>query len=118
MVNLCFTENCSKQVHGNYISDLYQPDGRVVPFKTWVARGVPRYNLMKWMGLVYKTRQMNREKSEPSAEATQLCFQSKGPIEHLSNKAVYNGLLAKRTQHCTHVYIPRIARHLENENIN
>lgn len=98
-----------------YVNDLYSNDGSVVPFQTWVSRGVGRYNMIKWMGLIQKTRKMHTGRDEPTNEVKLLYFQSKGPIAQLNNKVIYNGLLASKIPHTTNIYVPRTAKHLGND---
>ena len=104
-----------------YKRDLYETDGSVIPFQTWIARGVGRQNLMKWMGLVKKTNELNKYDDDcidDQVEVTQLLLQSKGPIEQLSNKAIYREVLANKVPQTAKVHVPRISRYLDNSEIN
>ena len=101
-----------------YISDLYGADGSAIPFETWVSRGVGRHNLIKWMGLIKKTKQMKGQCDEPNEEGPKLSFLAKGPMNAVNTKVIYIELLAKTFPQTTEVYVPRISKYLNNYVIN
>ena len=99
-----------------YIHDLYETNGTVVTFETWVSRGVGRHNMIKWMGLIQKTKALNVDHAEPSTDEIvqlSLSFKKSTCMQHTSNKDIYNGLLATKTKEITTVYVPRISNHLQ-----
>lgn len=97
-----------------YITDLYRLDGTAVDFETLVSRGVGRCNLIKWMGLIEKTKRLIVLNNGPSGEINQLVLATNVPFDQTNNKTIYNKLLLKTTQYIAEVYVPRISKYLEN----
>lgn len=97
-----------------YICDLYNEDGTVVPFNTWVSRGLRKLNLIKWSGLVQKTRKILKhvEKTIDVNERTELSISNKGAINKLTSNIIYKELLCKKLGR--NVVVPKISNHLEN----
>jgi hypothetical protein len=84
----------------------YESDGKAVPFEMWVRRGVRRQSLMKWMGLVQKTKKLFVNCDHPNGEVVQLSVLNSGPIVQTNNKRLYSELLVRKTGKFVH--IPRI----------
>lgn len=98
-----------------YIEDLYQNNGTPVPFETWIARGVSRKLLIKWVGLIRKTRQM-RVYGINSIEGQQLSVLSKEPLMYSNSKQMYSAIIAEK--YGQSACIPRISKYLDNDNID
>jgi hypothetical protein len=97
-----------------YIRDMYRLDGTAVDFETWISRGVGRCNVIKWMGLIEKTKRLNVHNNGLSDEILQLALATNVPFDQTNNKTIYNELLSKTTQYIAEVYVPRISKYLEN----
>ena len=96
-----------------YIKDLYQSGGTPVPFNVWVSRGVRPQYLIKWMGLIKKTKSLwTRSSLSPSEEPTQLVLTNKGQIRQLNSKIIYSELLGQKIGF--DACVPRIAKYLQN----
>ena len=100
-----------------YIKDLYESDGKVIAFETWVCRGVSRHSSMKWIGLVHLTKKMLVKCDHPSDEVVMLSVGSKRPTLQVNDIILYNELLLQKTGQSVHV--PRIAKHCgDTDDIN
>ena len=96
-----------------YIQDLYGSGGTVVPFHVWVSRGVRKNNFIKWMGLIDKTRRLNKDVLEPvNGEPNQLSLFSEGPVCAMANIIICDKLLQRQTG--DHAQVPKVSKYIED----
>lgn len=98
-----------------YISDLYKHEGDPVSFNEWVSRGVSKMNIIKWWGMLAKTKNLRALHSvEITDVPRQLCLSNATdtPLETMSSKDIYRTLLKWKTGKST--YPPKIAKYIDN----
>ena len=102
-----------------YKHDLFNPDGSVIPFDTWINRGLGRQSMIKWMGLIDVIRKTNYDYATcvETSETVKLSLLDKGELSNMRSKDIYRELLSKHIGR--HVNVPKIVKYLDdNEYVN
>jgi hypothetical protein len=100
-----------------FISDLYDANGSLVPFATWVNRGLARNNWIKWMGLVHSCQSsvLNQSHLNENSIST-LGVQTReglSPISKCSSKIIYSVFMQGKFGDI--VVPPRVCKYIDTE---
>lgn len=99
-----------------YVHDLYGDDGTIIPFQTWVARGVNNTSMIRWMGLINITGNLRNALDPPTTPGEDSCkmlisFNDiKIPLSQCFSNILYLNLLKQKFGH--DVCIPRVTKYL------
>jgi hypothetical protein len=104
-----------------HVYDLYNEQGNVLPFSTFVNRGVKKTSMIRWMGLVKNTctRQdtMNGYdgRNDDTYQPLITLKDAKVPLKKCSSSIVYMELLKQKIG--SDICIPRVNKYLELDNV-
>ncbi len=95
------------------VHDLYNDDGRIVPFEAWRERGLETSDFLKWCGLVKASKALRiggHSKHECNQQLTVQTNVTSVALDKVKMKAIYLGLVERKRE--IGVTIPRVAKWL------
>lgn len=101
------------------MNDMYDDEGRRLPFTVWESRGVKSSSIMKWMGLITATQCRVQNIQQVHRQNETLCLavnSAETPLAGMNCKAIYQELLESKVSNTVHV--PRVMKFIDSLNVN